>query len=57
MAALRGDSWGMNLQTEDEINNHQLMMDRQDEKAMLDDEAIEALDIEKIFETGKFSDK
>ena len=57
MAALRGDSWGMNLQTEDEINNHQLMMDRQDEKAMLDDEAIEALDIEKILETGKFSDK
>lgn len=33
------------------------MMDRQDEKAMLDDEAIEALDIEKILETGKFSDK
>ena len=57
MAALRGDSWGMNLQTEDEINNHQQMMDRQDEKAMLDDEAIEALDIEKILETGKFSDK
>jgi hypothetical protein len=34
-----------------------MMMDRQDENAMLNDEAIEALDIEKILETGKFSDK
>lgn len=33
------------------------MMDRQDENTLLNDEAIEALDIDKILETGKFSDK